>query len=458
MSLQDQLKFNVHRLFALRFSTAFMVVVPVMVPLYQSLGLSMQEIFITEAIFSLVVCFGEVPSGYLADLLGRRKVLIFGSLVWAAGNLYLPFADGFWSLALYEATLGIAVAMVSGADIALAYDSELALKGSQNRQRQLVGKMFSVGYVSVALSCALASVLLYWGDLHLVARAQAVAGLLPLLVVWGLVEAPYHEDAMVLPTESPAQSRSAWRQHAANFVKVLRVLWSTNPLLRYVCLAACFIPTIGMCTFLILPKVWEYHAVPLTYFGWIACASAIVAAFSSRLTHRVEDWIGSRWMLVLIGCVPTIGLIGLAGLPLGGALLMAASLTISRSMMAVLLSEALNRRLASGYRATAMSLTSFGSRVSFVCIGPPVGFALDVLTLPQVLLLVALLSTLICFAFLLPLGLSVNSALQANEADHRNAADADAVADQVQVYQPKVLQEQDDLNAVDADEKLVVMD
>ena len=154
MSLQDQLKFNVHRLFALRFSTAFMVVVPVMVPLYQSLGLSMQEIFITEAIFSLVVCFGEVPSGYLADLLGRRKVLIFGSLVWAAGNLYLPFADGFWSLALYEATLGIAVAMVSGADIALAYDSELALKGSQNRQRQLVGKMFSVGYVSVALSCA----------------------------------------------------------------------------------------------------------------------------------------------------------------------------------------------------------------------------------------------------------------------------------------------------------------
>ena len=70
----------------------------------------------------------------------------------------------------------------------------------------------------------------------------------------------------------------------------------------------------------------------------------------------------------------------------------------------------------------------------------------------------ALLSTLICVAFLLPLGLSVNSALQANEADHRNAADADAVADQVQVYQPKVLQEQDDLNAVDADEKLVVMD
>jgi len=70
-ALRRGLERNLSRTLVLGFFQVFLVFMPVAVPFFQSRGLSMQEVFSLQALFGLVVLVTEVPSGYLADLLGR---------------------------------------------------------------------------------------------------------------------------------------------------------------------------------------------------------------------------------------------------------------------------------------------------------------------------------------------------------------------------------------------------
>src|SRR5262245_40676336 len=74
-----QLQRNVARTLSMSFFQVFMLVMPIAVPFFESRGLTMQEVFSLQALFALAVLLGEVPSGYLADLVGRRLTLVIGA-------------------------------------------------------------------------------------------------------------------------------------------------------------------------------------------------------------------------------------------------------------------------------------------------------------------------------------------------------------------------------------------
>ena len=73
-----QLRSNINRTLAFGFFQVFLVIMPVIVPFFESRGLSMQQIFLLQAVFAVVVLVMEIPSGYAADLLGRRVTLLVG--------------------------------------------------------------------------------------------------------------------------------------------------------------------------------------------------------------------------------------------------------------------------------------------------------------------------------------------------------------------------------------------
>ena len=122
-----QLRRNINRTLAFGFFQVFLVIMPVIVPFFETRGLTMQQIFLLQAVFAVVVLVMEIPSGYAADLLGRRVTLLVGSVFIALGHTMLLFADGFAGLAVFELCLGIGVSLVSGTDLAILYDSEQAL-------------------------------------------------------------------------------------------------------------------------------------------------------------------------------------------------------------------------------------------------------------------------------------------------------------------------------------------
>jgi MFS family permease len=122
-----ELQRNKRVIYALSFFRTFMLIVPVIAPFFESKGLSLAQVFYLQALYASAIVILEAPSGYLADRVGRRTVLLIGSIAHGIGYLWLNFSDSFTDLVVFEFFLGFAVSLMSGADLALLYDTEKAL-------------------------------------------------------------------------------------------------------------------------------------------------------------------------------------------------------------------------------------------------------------------------------------------------------------------------------------------
>ncbi len=102
---------------------------PVLAILFIDLGLTLEQFVLLNLIWAITILICEVPSGALADMIGRRRLLMAASIFMIIEMLCLllaPRDGGFWLMALCivnRVCSGISEACASGADEALAYDS-----------------------------------------------------------------------------------------------------------------------------------------------------------------------------------------------------------------------------------------------------------------------------------------------------------------------------------------------
>ncbi len=102
---------------------------PVMAVLFLDLGLSLDQFLLLNAIWAATILLLEVPSGALADTLGRRRLIVFAAVLMVGEMTLLLFAPaGGGALLLGMCILnrilsGTSEAAASGADQALAFDT-----------------------------------------------------------------------------------------------------------------------------------------------------------------------------------------------------------------------------------------------------------------------------------------------------------------------------------------------
>lgn len=86
-------------------------------------GYSLVEIGIAETVFHIVSLIFEIPSGVLADVFGRKKMLIVSSIMRMIGNIVMIFSGNLFTVCLSIAFHALSLNFSSGTDEALAYDS-----------------------------------------------------------------------------------------------------------------------------------------------------------------------------------------------------------------------------------------------------------------------------------------------------------------------------------------------
>jgi MFS family permease len=100
---------------------------PVIGVLFLDLGLTLEQYALLNVIWAVVIIVLEIPSGALADVIGRKRMVVLGAALMVAEMAVFAFAPrGAWLfplLVLNRILSGAAEASVSGADEALAFDS-----------------------------------------------------------------------------------------------------------------------------------------------------------------------------------------------------------------------------------------------------------------------------------------------------------------------------------------------
>lgn len=100
---------------------------PVIGVLFLDLGLTLEQYALLNVVWAVVIIVLEIPSGALADVIGRKRILVLAAALMVVEMSVLAFAPrGTWLfplLVLNRILSGAAEACASGADEALAYDS-----------------------------------------------------------------------------------------------------------------------------------------------------------------------------------------------------------------------------------------------------------------------------------------------------------------------------------------------
>ena len=86
-------------------------------------GYSLVEIGIAETVFHITSLIFEIPSGVLADVFGRKKMLIVSAIMHMIGNVIMIMSDNLFMVCLSIAFMALTYNFSSGSGDALAYDS-----------------------------------------------------------------------------------------------------------------------------------------------------------------------------------------------------------------------------------------------------------------------------------------------------------------------------------------------
>jgi len=357
MTVAD-LQRNRRLIYAFSFCQAFMLIVPVLVPLFESKGLTLSEIFYLQAIYAAVIVLFEAPSGYMADRFGRRIVMIVGGIANAIAYFWLNFSDSFAGLILFEAAMGLAMSMMSGTDLAMLYDSEKALSESEEAHTSSIAHLSFVRSVAEGTGALLGGVLALW-SFDLMVAAQSLTAICCLVLATRLVE--------------PPRTRAGSEPQTSTLAAVWALLIHGEVVLRWVFIA---IPLYSLTTIHVVWLVqsyWEERGLSLAIFGVLWFAQCLTVAIASKCGQALERVGGAVLALTVIGLLPVLGHFGMAWL--GGWAGIAASFLVffNRGLYQVILVNALNRRLPGSIRATVNSLSSLTFRFGFILTGPFVG-------------------------------------------------------------------------------------
>lgn len=338
-----------------------MTLMPVIVPFFQEHGLSMKQIYHLISIFAFGVVILEAPSGYISDLLGRKKTLVVSGIFQGLAFTILAVSSNYWMFVIFELFNAISVSLYSGTDVALIYDTIYAID-KKEPENKILGRRIFYSQIGETVA-ALAGGMLASISLMLPAKLNAVTGWLPMLVALTLYE--------------PQRNKLNAVKHWQNAKYIYRKLFVESKLLRLIFLNYMSLGLAGYIVVWAFQGYWKDIGIPLRYFGYLWAAYNLTVALSGRIAHHIEKRLGSAAALLLMSLLPIIGFTGMAFFSSMVGVLFGLSFKVARGMNQVILRDALNTRVRGEMRATANSIASLGVRLAFVGFGPLMGFLID---------------------------------------------------------------------------------
>lgn len=343
---------------------------PVLAVLFLDLGLSASDYSLLNFVWAIVIVFAEVPSGALADRIGRRPLIVAAAVCMVLEMLVLLVApiDGGLTLLLFclanRILSGTAEALASGADESLAYDSLVA----ESRQAEWPNVLSAVmHWQSLGMVIAmLVGATVY--DPHLMNRVMAFVGSdlrweqsltlrLPILlnlisaavVLWltlGMREPPSEQRR----SAEPAAPGNAWRDILDAGRWILR-----TPVALFAIVGGVLIDSV-IRVFLTFGSVfYRLIDLPEASYGLIGAVMAglglLVSPIARRLVHS-----GSLWRnYALLAALTVFGLAGVALKIHWWGVLFALPLAAAMSALGFIISNTLNAEVSSRQRATVLS-------------------------------------------------------------------------------------------------------
>ncbi|MCC5840916.1 MAG: hypothetical protein JJT96_12420 [Opitutales bacterium] len=370
---------NVRRFIAFRIFFHARYYYPVFTLLFLDFGLTLEQFALLNVVWALTIVIAEVPSGAMADVLGRRRLMILGASLMIGEMALLSFMPiGMPGLTLLFFGLnrilsGLAEAMVSGADEALAYDTlkDLDLEHCWPDVLERATRLTAACMGGVMILGAT----LY--DPSLVNRGLAALGsdfrvprewAMRLPLILSLVHA-FCALAAAWGTREPNAGRvvsapgTRLREEVGTALGNIRFAagWTLNHrFVLFVIIAGVALDSVARQYIIVHAEYMRLIDIPVAAFGLVAAGFTLLgmvfATFAKYLVRRFNP----VQNLLICSAILLFGLVGVGrGIALWG-LLFVPCIYAMFTLVAFLQSHYINREVESRFRATVLSFKGLG--------------------------------------------------------------------------------------------------
>lgn len=354
---------NLTRNYLYAFLKDFSFFSAVLVPFFTDWGhISMFQIQLLQSWFSLWVFALEVPTGALADKLGRKHSIALGSLIVAVAVLIYGLIPNFYIFLLAELLFALGYAFTSGADDALLYDT-LKEEGREDESKKVLGKANAIHLLGMSAAAVIGSVLAEKLGINAPTYLTAIPMLLAAIVGWSIKEPKIHSEG----SESPS------------YMQIIKTGFSqmkTKPILRSLAIDSILVSSAGyFIIWFYQPLLTNVHT-PLKYFGYFHALLLITQIFISANFTTLEKLLGkddkylkstaitTTLAFILVAIYPSLTTI-IIFIMIGGGL------GLTRSTYIIGLA---GKHIGSRERATVLSSIGMLKRLTLVVLNPIIGY------------------------------------------------------------------------------------
>jgi len=361
---------------------------PVFSIFFLDFGLSLSQFAILNAVWAATIVLCEVPSGALADIVGRRNLLIFTGVVMVLEMALLAFApreniDVLFLFFLANRILsGMAEASASGADEALAYDS-LSKEGNIKDWGMVLEKQMryqSIGFIIVMVIGGMVY------DPDLMGKAFRLLGfditvtkdvtlrfpvyLTMIPAIFTLITALMMKEVSNHKDECKDGAKCVNAVTDALKLTIQAGRWILNtPFIVIVILMGLIFDSVIRMIITMSSQYYRMIEIPEAMFGIIGSAVAMLGLFIPTVARRLAQHHTPFFNLCLITVLTMSGLIGMCFFfPIFG-LIPAMLLFSNMYFIGFFLSHYLNRATNSDQRATVLSFKGLCFNLGYGLIG-----------------------------------------------------------------------------------------
>lgn len=333
--------------------------IPVLALFYIASQVPLEQFSIIMAVFAFTTLILEIPTGVLADLLGKKKTLLLSRLMYIIEIAILAFFNGFWMFLIAKIISGVGVSLSSGTGSAMLYDSLKKLR-KQKDYKKIAGNLVSISNISMAIVFIIGAYLFTLNP-----KLPAFVSL-PFIIVGFFLTFLMKEPYISKKRLTLQNSWKHLKEGISCFVK--------HPYIKYL---SFFYLACGAVISMMLSLSSAYFAViliPISSIGIISFAGSMLTAFSSKFAHKLENLLGKKksLMLVQIGLISSIALMSLV-LPYLGLIFFLFIQLIS-GFSEVILGEYVNRHIKSSHRATILSIHNMFDNLGITLLFPILGY------------------------------------------------------------------------------------
>lgn len=359
MNLEKKLKCNIRIDYLFCFCRNFDLSSAVWVLYMGWRGLPLWQIGIAEGMFHVTSFLFEVPSGALADLAGRKNVMIWGRVLAAVSSVILLFSTDLWQFLIGFSISAVSYNLNSGSEEALVYDS-MKMLGEEKDYIRVNGRLNVLIEVASGIAVFLGGVLAErtYITCYFAAAVAAVISIVPALFLT--------EPQLLKETE--VKKKVSLKEHFKISIQIVR----ENPAVWKIVLYYPVVETFYAVVFFYGQQYFAEAGLRRIQISILMLVTGIYSCLGALHSEKILQRFGKN-VKYIVSFAMGISILFVSG---NGLVISVAAFFVAgyvNSLIYPIASAALNELIPSEQRATIISIDSMCFSIAMVFFFPVTG-------------------------------------------------------------------------------------